>query len=175
MQNSQETLLTATRWIVILTIGFAALASIVLVVAGTGITVFWGDIAPELAKEHPGLVTGEVKPLLIGLMFAVLPLIGLAIWSLLKLLAIVDSVRNGDPFTRINAARLRTMGWLMVALQVLSIPFGALAAELSSHFESHHVSFDMSLNGILAILLVFVLAGVFEQGAAMREELEGTI
>jgi len=34
---------------------------------------------------------------------------------------------------------------------------------------------DMSLNGILSILLVFILAGIFEHGAAMREEQEGTV
>ncbi len=39
--------------------------------------------------------------------------------------------------------------------------------------------FDMDLNisvtGWLAVLLLFVLAGVFEHGAQMREELEATI
>ena len=34
---------------------------------------------------------------------------------------------------------------------------------------------DGILNGILSILLVFILAGIFERGAEMREELEGTV
>ena len=33
----------------------------------------------------------------------------------------------------------------------------------------------IDLNGILSILLAFVLAAVFERGAAMRDELEGTV
>ena len=42
-------------------------------------------------------------------------------------------------------------------------------------FGENNVDNDLSLSGILAILLVFILAGVFERGAEMREELEGTV
>ena len=42
-------------------------------------------------------------------------------------------------------------------------------------FGESDTGWDLSLNGILAILLVFILAGIFERGAEMREELEGTV
>jgi hypothetical protein len=38
-----------------------------------------------------------------------------------------------------------------------------------------NISWGFSLTRWLAVLLLFVLARVFEQGARMREELEGTV
>jgi len=38
-----------------------------------------------------------------------------------------------------------------------------------------HFKYDFSLTPWLAVLLLFVLARVFEQGAHMREDLEGTV
>jgi hypothetical protein len=42
---------------------------------------------------------------------------------------------------------------------------------------SDHVQagFDLSPIGILAVLLIFVLAQIFRRGARMRDELEGTV
>ena len=45
-------------------------------------------------------------------------------------------------------------------------------AEIRSQFADMG---GINLQGILAILLAFVLAAVFERGAAMRDELEGTV
>ena len=38
-----------------------------------------------------------------------------------------------------------------------------------------HLDAGFSINGWLAVLLTFVLARVFAQGALMRDELEGTV
>jgi hypothetical protein len=175
MSKPQTTLLAITRWVIILSMGFAAVAGSVLILGGIGLAIFGPDAALILARENPGVDVAAVSPLITALFCLIVPLVGIAFFSLKKLLSIIGSVREGDPFTQTNAARLRAMGWLMVALQVGSIPVGAIVAKLSTHFEQRHVDFDMSLNGILAILLVFVLAGVFEQGATLREELEGTV
>src|SRR5690349_21463526 len=40
---------------------------------------------------------------------------------LARLLAIVETVRAGDPFVATNAERLRTIAWSLLALQLLSI------------------------------------------------------
>ena len=92
-----------------------------------------------------------------------------------KLLAIVASVEQGDPFVRANALRLKAIGWLMVGIQIVGIPLALAAGEAADMFGESDTGLDMSLNGILSILLVFILAGIFEHGAAMREELEGTV
>src|ERR1700716_3561372 len=38
-----------------------------------------------------------------------------------RLLAIVETVRTGDPFVAMNASRLQTIAWVLLALNLLSI------------------------------------------------------
>lgn len=92
-----------------------------------------------------------------------------------RLLAMVDTVRSGDAFVAANAARLQTIAWTLLALQILSMIIGAIGRSVST--PAHPVDLDagFSVNGWLAVLLTFVLARVFAEGAAMREELEGTV
>jgi hypothetical protein len=92
-----------------------------------------------------------------------------------RLLAIVDTVRAGDPFVAANAQRLQTIAWTLVALQLLSLVIGAIAKAISS--PAHPVNLDagFSINGWLAVLLTFILARVFAEGAVMREDLDGTV
>jgi hypothetical protein len=49
-----------------------------------------------------------------------------------RLLAVVETVRSGDPFVAENAARLKTMAWCVLAIQLLHLTFGALAAALNA-------------------------------------------
>ena len=92
-----------------------------------------------------------------------------------RLLAIVETVRAGDPFVAANAARLQTIAWSLFALQLLSIVIGAIAKSVST--PAHRLDFDagFSINGWLAVLLTFLLARVFAEGAHMRDDLEGTV
>lgn len=89
---------------------------------------------------------------------------------LTKLLRIVRSVGTGTAFSLANAARLKTIAWALLALQVLDLGFGWL----SYGFEASP-GWSPSITAWLAILLLFVLAQVFEQGATMREELDATV
>src|SRR5882724_1651978 len=43
------------------------------------------------------------------------------------LLAIVETVRAGDPFVAVNASRLQSIAWVLFALNLLSIVIGAIA------------------------------------------------
>jgi hypothetical protein len=92
-----------------------------------------------------------------------------------KLLAIVETVRAGDPFVATNAQHLRAIAWALLTLQLLSIVIGAIAKAVST--PAHPVKLDagFSINGWLAVLLTFLLARVFAEGALMREDLEGTV
>ena len=94
---------------------------------------------------------------------------------LARLLAIVETVSAGDPFVVANAARLRTIAWAMLALELIHFAVGAVAAAVSSAGVSLNIDWGFSLTRLLAVLMLFVLARVFEQGARMREDLEGTI
>ena len=92
-----------------------------------------------------------------------------------RLLAIVETVRAGDPFVAANAYRLRAIAWALLAAQLLSLGSGAIAEALSTSARPIHVDAGFSISGWLAVLLTFVLARVFAEGAQMREDLEGTV
>jgi hypothetical protein len=92
-----------------------------------------------------------------------------------KLLAIVETVRAGDPFVATNAQRLRAIAWALLTLQILSIVIGAIGKSVSTPAHPVHLDAGFSINGWLAVLLTFVLARVFAEGTHMREDLEGTV
>jgi len=94
---------------------------------------------------------------------------------LTRLLAIVESVRLGDPFVAGNAARLQTTAWALLGLEVLHLVVGAVAAVASTDAQPLDVDWTFSVTGWLAVLLLFVLARVFDYGARMRDDLEGTV
>jgi DUF2975 family protein len=120
----------------------------------------------------------EAERLVMGL--RAIAVLGLAVVPLnyvvlKRLLAIVETVRAGDPFVAANASRLHAIAWALLTLQLLSIVIGAIAEAVST--PAHPVKLDagFSINGWLAVLLTFLLAGVFAEGTRMREDLEGTV
>ena len=92
-----------------------------------------------------------------------------------KLLAIVATVREGDPFVAANAQRLQVIAWVLLALNLLSIVIGTIGKSVSTPAHPVHLDAGFSINGWLTVLLTFLLARVFAKGAAMREDLEGTV
>src|SRR3989442_91336 len=92
-----------------------------------------------------------------------------------RLLAIVETVRAGDPFVGANAARLQAIAWALLALQLLSLVIGAIAKTVSTPAHPLNVDAGFSINGWLAVLLTFLLARVFAEGTRMREDLDGTV
>jgi hypothetical protein len=92
-----------------------------------------------------------------------------------RLLAIVETVRAGDPFVGANAYRLQAIAWALLALQLLSVVIGAIAKAVSTPAHPVHLDAGFSINGWLAVLLTFLLARVFAEGTLMREDLEGTV
>ncbi len=92
-----------------------------------------------------------------------------------RLLAIVKTVRAGDPFVAANAHRLQAIAWALLALQLLSLVIGAIAKSVSTPAHPLDIDAGFSINGWLAVLLTFLLARVFAEGTLMREDLEGTV
>ena len=92
-----------------------------------------------------------------------------------RLLAIVETVRGGDPFVAANASRLQAIAWALLALQLLSMVIGAIAKSVSTPAHPLNLDAGFSINGWLAVLLTFVLAHVFAEGALMREDVKGTV
>lgn len=92
-----------------------------------------------------------------------------------RLLAIVETVRGGDPFVAANASRLQAIAWVLLGLQILSLVIGAVAKAVSTPAHPLHLDAGFSINGWLVVLLTFLLAQVFAQGTLMREDLRGTV
>ena len=120
----------------------------------------------------------EAERLVMGL--RAIAVVGLAAiplnYAVLKrLLAIVETVRAGDPFVGANAYRLQAIAWALLALQLLSLVIGAIAKAVSTPAHPLHLDAGFSINGWLAVLLTFLLARVFAQGTLMRDDLEGTV
>ena len=120
----------------------------------------------------------ETRPLIIGMRaIAALGLVAIPLnYAVLKLLlAMVETVRRGDPFVGANAHRLQTIAWVLLALQVLSLIIGGIGNAISTPAHPLHLDAGFSPSGWLAVFLTFVLARVFAQGTLMRADLEGTV
>src|ERR671927_1750762 len=120
----------------------------------------------------------ETERLVMGLRaIAVLGLVAIPLNHavLKRLLAIVETVREGDPFVAANASRLQAIAWALLGLNLLSIVIGAIAKGVSTPAHPLHINAGFSINGCLAVLLTFLLARVFAEGTLMREDLEGTV
>ena len=87
---------------------------------------------------------------------------------------VVASVRMGDPFDPRNARRATTIGWGLLAIQLLDLGFG-LASWLIVRAGADAAGWQPSIGGWLSVLVAFVLARVFAAGVRLRDDLEGTV
>ncbi len=90
-----------------------------------------------------------------------------------RLLAMVDTVRAGEPFVPENAVRMKTIAWCLLGVQLFDLSCGVFAGILSS--AGARIDWSPSLSGWVAVLLLFVLARVFEEGARIRADLEAMV
>jgi len=120
----------------------------------------------HFASMHPQLPNGLRAIVVIGLVGA-----WIVHTILRRLLAIVDTVRDGDPFNLENARRLDTIAWSVLVLEVLRLMVITIVAIVWEPGKLGGFTFAPWL----AVLMLFVLSGVFAQGARMRADLEGTV
>ena len=157
----------------------------VLVVAnvlyGLGIVVL---LVSTLVAEGPVFRALGVKPaegadrMMRGMrLIAVVGLAGVPIGHLIltRLIAIVDTVRAGDPFIIANAQRLQNIAATLLGIQLLHLVIGFVIARTKSQVQQLDIDWSFSITPWLVVLLLFVLARVFEHGARMRADLEGTV
>ncbi|MFN5129186.1 MAG: DUF2975 domain-containing protein [Sphingomonadaceae bacterium] len=179
-QIADNRILRITKLVVYLIKGFSALL-VALGVVACAIAPFmfmWPESGTSIANDHLG--TYPVPGLwdFMGIMFLGTAFFFL-IWVIMrKLLAIINSVEGASPLTHANSNRLKDIGWLMVGMQIVGVPLEIWGSKFASFFGVSDVSygdFELPIDSILVILLVFILAGIFEHGADMREELEGTV
>jgi hypothetical protein len=91
-----------------------------------------------------------------------------------RLLAILATVRAGDPFVAHNADRLHQIGWALLVIQLLDLATGVIVV-LLDRLGVDHATWTPGFAGWIAVVMTFVLARVFRVGAAMRDDLAMTI
>jgi hypothetical protein len=128
------------------------------------------SLALSPSPEAERLIMGLRAVAVIGLAAAPLNYVVLK-----RLLAIVETVRAGDPFVAANALRLRAIARALLGLQLLSLVVGVIARAVSTRTQPLHLDAGFSISGWLAVLLTFLLARVFAEGTRMRDDLEGTV
>lgn len=122
------------------------------------------------AAFNPGLFLGMRLIMVLGI--GAVPVVH---FVLTRLLAMVQTVSVENPFVSANTARLKSIAWALLVLQLMNFAVAGVASRISSAAVPLDISWDFSVSPWLAVLLLFVLARVFEQGVHMREELEGTV
>ncbi len=135
------------------------------------------EVVATFIERETYAVPAGTAGILAGLLGAgLLTLIGAA-YYLKQQLDIIGSVAAGDPFAPANADRLSRMGWTVLAIQVLAVPLGLLEYRLQTLLQPDQsiIAFSFADNGLILAMVLFVLARVFRHGAAMREDLEGTV
>lgn len=147
-----------------------ALITVMLIFSLVAETWVMRALGVRSAQFSPTLFFGMRLIMVIGL--CTVPVVQFISQQLLRIIA---TVSTGNPFIAVNAARLRAIAWALLAEDLMHLIVGAVGSWITSAGVPLHLSWGFSLTRCFAVLLFFVIARVFEQGAGMREDLEGTV
>jgi hypothetical protein len=172
---SGDPLLTATTLLLyliasLLIIGFGA-----VLIALPALSIFWDQAVTEILKERPEAQISGLLPAISGALALALGVIGLAFQFVRKLLQIIRTVGEGDPFVTANASRLEHMAWYTLAIQLIGIVMGGFVYTISQAVKDSELHYGFGFESLITALLLFILARVFRRGAEMRSDLEGTV
>ena len=155
-------ILVVVNWL-----GGAALLTLLVVLPNEQWIMSAFKLAPSPAATR--LVLGLRAVAVLGLIAVPLHYVVLK-----RLLALVGTVRAGDPFVAANAHHLQRIAWTLLALQLLSLVIGAIGRFISTPAHPVQLKAGFSSSGWLAVLLSFLLARVFAEGADLRKARERT-
>jgi hypothetical protein len=125
-------------------------------------------------SRRPELDADVIIPTLRVWVVVGLPMFAAVHVMLSRLLAMIDSVRAGDPFVPGNAERIKTIAWCLLVVQLFDLACGLFAGILARAGVGD-VDWSPSLGGWVAVLLLFVLARVFAEGARIRADLDAMV
>jgi Protein of unknown function (DUF2975) len=147
----------------------------VLVIAAIAALLF--KIDPALVKQMSinGLPADRLTqgPVIALLLTVVGLYVGGVTVVIHRLRQIFTTLTAGDPFHPDNVMRLRLIGLMLVALELTGYAISAGQVWLFPGSSKEETVF--SLSSWFSILVVFVLAEVFREGARLRREAELTI
>jgi len=175
---------------------------IVLVVAGVGLFTDWRlttDVpvrfeldrqaysitSPDFGGENAEIVNAKGRlrmpsrhlGTLLEQMAMIAAALGITLLIIRRLSAILGSLKAGTPFVRANVSRIRSMGFLIIGLELLGSAmavYWALRITPRVSAANLHFQADPELSGltIMTGLILIVLAEVFRIGAEMKGDLE---
>lgn len=171
----KDPLLRFTRIALWITLVISIIAAVGLAIAIPGIWLFGDTILAKAAMDGVKITGPESLAAISAIMFGGLIIVGMAIQFLRKLIALIDSVGAGSPFIPENAARLRYMGWTVLAMQSMAVFALPAVLWLKHVLPDQHIVFSFSFEGLITALLLFVLARVFEHGMRLEQDVEGIV
>jgi hypothetical protein len=167
-------MITAARWTLRILNWFNWGFGIPIVLLG----IIGGYVIPEQFLEigrARGVPSPETSLMFMQVAFPLTaPVIWLAHLIFSRLIAMIDSIPAGQIFSTTNADRLRTVAWALLGTQAIDLVVGVYMQYLSER-SGEYLGWSFGVTGWIAVLLLFVLSGLFREGATMREELEGTV
>ena len=175
--SSRDPLLIAAKALIYVLMAVLALVALALLVATPAVVIMQSEVLAELGPHFP---LGQYWLIPVAMAIG-LAMVACILAFLDQLRRIVATVGQGDPFAPVNASRLSRMGWLAFAFTALQVPLMMLGELLERYVDDSPdgvnvvTSGDLSLEGLVLALVLFILARVFRHGAAMREDLEGTV
>jgi hypothetical protein len=160
---------------IILDVVFAALwiglGAVALALLAALLFSFNPDLFPDVMSNNASVVASR-GPLLAGMLLVFALSIGGFLVIVHSLRQIFVTLTAGDPFHPTNVRRLRLIGLMLAALEIGRYCVWALSPHLPWVKD---VKPDFSLTAWFSVLVVFVLAEVFREGARLRREAELTI
>lgn len=169
MPGHHSTALGAARILIAIVRVLNLLMGLAILLAVPASFVFEPFVLKLFSVRPPSIDPAWLLPALRIWIVLALPMVGLVHVLLARLSAIVETVGAGDPFVPENGVRLKRIAWCMLLIQLFHLLFGVMAGIVNA--AGSRVDWELSLNGWLAVALLFVLAQVFEEGTRLREDL----
>ena len=167
--RDRDPLLAITQFLLRIGIGLIALTIVIATFALVALILFPNQqLLPRLSAEGTlwwVVIAGAVSVVMLTFY----------LFFTLNLSRIVATVGTGDPFQPENADRLDRMAWLTLATQGCLLVLAPLIGVIATRLDVLRGDFDLSLEGFVMALVLFILARVFRRGTQMRDDLEGTV
>jgi hypothetical protein len=160
---------------IILDVVYVAMLAGVAIVGLLAFAAILFSLAPALLdglKFSGGEDFAQLAPMVIGGLLAAGAYMAGVLVIVRALRRIFATLTAGDPFHPDNAGRLRLTGLMLAALELGRYAVWSVSAWLPGVRE---VKPSFSLTAWFSVLVVFVLAEVFREGARLRREAELTI
>jgi hypothetical protein len=131
----------------------------------------WREIMTDVGLRESMQARG---PMLAAGLLAFAVIIAVFQFIVNRLRRVFQTLTAGDPFEPGNVTRLRHIGFALAALEIVTY-CARVVSEWAFSEEVESIRYTPNLTAWFAVLVVFVLAEVFREGARLRREAELTI